>query len=124
MLIFTCFFAIYGVAFIENFYDNEDFDLSTEPKYKYPPIPQLGEWVSKLSESLLNSFYERSATSNNYIYQLVKGRRGMSAAKAGHISQAMRELDEAHNGVPEPLTRGDLCEACRACEYYKAREDS
>lgn len=48
----------------------------------------------------------------------------MSAEKAGLVAQASAEIHREFPDSPKPLKRGELCEACRNCDYYNQIENS
>lgn len=86
---------------------------------KYMPLPKLQKWLDEGSQ-FIEILSTLAQTSGNMYRQWVTGRRGISASKAGAIEAAMEMISHTHDNAPEPLTRGDLCEACQACSYFKS----
>ena len=48
----------------------------------------------------------------------------MSAEKAGLVARASVDIKREQPDAPIVLKRGDLCEACRNCDYYNQIENS
>lgn len=48
----------------------------------------------------------------------------MSAEKAGLVARASVDIKREQPDAPISLKRGDLCEACRNCDYYNQIENS
>jgi hypothetical protein len=88
---------------------------------KYPQTPKLAEWLEATTKQMASLLAELSGTSVAMFRQWIPGRRGISADMAGRLVDGMRKLREDHRAAPDPLTRGDLCDACRKCEYFKNR---
>ena len=86
---------------------------------KYPPLPKFDLWLKSASPHLQQRLAELAHTSIAMYRQWTSGRRGISAATAGNLERAMRELAATEAGVPTPLRRGDMCETCAKCDYYK-----
>lgn len=61
---------------------------------------------------------ELAYTTEVMIHQWKAGRRKMSADSAGRVEAAMTKFSAINIHAPQPLTRGDLCEACSECPYY------
>jgi hypothetical protein len=80
---------------------------------------RLQKWIDAASAEELTLLAAMSATSVPYLKDLVNLRRIASAAKARHIELAAEKLRKKNSGLP-PLLRGDLCPACRRCEYARA----
>lgn len=87
---------------------------------KYPPSPKLGHWLASANKEMRDRLYELSARSENMLRQWVTGRRAPSAASAGAIEECTVIISTEFKGAPQPLTRGDLCEACQNCNYFQA----
>lgn len=87
---------------------------------KYPPSPRLGAWLVSASKDMRERLYELSARSENMLRQWVTGRRAPSAASAGAIEECTLIISKEFPDAPEPVTRGDLCETCRNCNYFQA----
>lgn len=90
---------------------------------KYPPTPKLAAWLEATTKQMSCLLAELSGTSVAMFRQWIPGRRGISADMAGRLVDGMRKLGEDHRTAPDPLTRGDLCDACRKCEYFKNRDN-
>ena len=90
--------------------------------YKYPKAAKLGEWLKKASPELRAELSHLAATSEAMYRQWITGRRAMSADKAGAIESVMRYFARNRENAPAPLTRGDLCETCRRCNYFQASQ--
>jgi hypothetical protein len=52
--------------------------------------------------------------------QWVTGRRAPSAASAGAIEECTVIISKEFSNAPAPVSRGDLCETCRHCNYFVA----
>lgn len=92
-------------------------------KNKYPPIVALAAWLEKATPPMKKHLVDLANSSECMFRQWSKGRRAMSAEKAGRLAAASVEVFDNIPGAPEPLTRGDLCEACRNCEYFNKVEN-
>lgn len=88
-----------------------------------PNLP-LAKWLNAITPSMRQMLSRMAGTSESMYRQWVQGRRGLSAEKAGALEEAMIFLHARHPGVPDPLTRGDLCEACRKCPYFSGKGPS
>lgn len=86
---------------------------------KYVPLPKLKSWLQSASTLLKQQLCDMAGTSDSMYRQWVVGRRAMSADLAGRVARATQTLYEQNPTAPKPLTRGDLCEACRNCELYQ-----
>jgi DNA-binding transcriptional regulator YdaS (Cro superfamily) len=95
---------------------------------KYPKATALKDWLSQATKEMKDELAILAGTSTSMYRQWVDGRRAISADMAGRLSSASREVAalylEKHGAVnlPDSLTRGDLCEACRKCEYFQNRD--
>lgn len=89
-------------------------------KLKYPPSPALGVWLTRASKEMRDRLFEISSRSEDMFRQWVTGRRAPSAASAGDVEACTKQIADEFTDAPPPLRRGDLCEACRNCEYYQA----
>ena len=84
----------------------------------------LAAWLAAASVEVKAKLCKLADTSESMYRQWVSGRRKLSAAKAGEVEDAMLDIARTCPGAPPALTRGDLCEACRNCPYYKAVQDA
>lgn len=87
--------------------------------FKYPPLPKLEQWLKNASPHLHQRLADLAGTTVGMYRQWVPGRRGVSAAMAGKLEQAMEHLSSTEVGVPTLLRRGDFCHTCAECDYYK-----
>lgn len=93
----------------------------TAPKPNiYPPCPKLAGWLKKAKTDMRARLAFLARTSDAMYRQWVPGRRGVSADMAGRIEDATRQIKIENPAAPEPVLRGDLCEACRRCPYFNA----
>lgn len=90
----------------------------------YPPIFVLANWLSAASPAMKQKLATLAESSECMFRQWVAGRRGMSAEKAGLVANASTAVSREFPDAPKPLKRGDMCEACRNCEYYNQIENS
>lgn len=91
-------------------------------KNKYPPVIALASWLDKATPTMKKRLVELAESSECMFRQWSKGRRAMSAEKAGRLAAASVEVHVEMPDSPAPLTRGDLCEACRNCDYFNKVE--
>ena len=82
--------------------------------------PTLAEWLEKAPDEFRQLLAELASTDSCMYRQWIAGRRGMSAEKAGMLENATRLIKDRHPDAPAPLLRGELCEACQNCEYFKS----
>jgi hypothetical protein len=83
-----------------------------------PNIP-LSRWLNAASPLILEQVVKMSGTSLGMYRQWASGRRQLSAAMAGKLADAMVVLAGQFSSSPKPLTRGELCDACKNCPHYK-----
>jgi len=94
-----------------------------KPVYKtHPPLPRLERWLDALPRDLQKSLADLAGTTENMFRQWITGRRKMSASCAGRLEDAMSKLKSDHPDIPEPMTRGDLCDVCKKCRYYEMHD--
>lgn len=91
---------------------------------KYTPLTALSNWLSAASPTMKQKLAALAESSECMFRQWVAGRRGMSAEKAGLVAQATVDIVREFPGAPSPLKRGELCDACRNCDYYNQVEKS
>ena len=95
---------------------------------KYPKATPLRQWLILAPKEMKDELAKLAGTSTSMYRQWVDGRRALSADMAGRLATASRSLIALYKEklgdipLPPPLTRGDLCEACRKCEYFQNRE--
>jgi DNA-binding transcriptional regulator YdaS (Cro superfamily) len=83
-----------------------------EPKPLHPVPAALRDLWQSLKPKLRLKLAKAADTSPGTMRQYVEGRRGISTAVAARIEQATK----ATRGVPR-ITRTQLNETCRTCEY-------
>ena len=89
-------------------------------------IDRFKEWMASSTPAEKKELAKRAATSLGTLYQLDYGERGngkpfkASADLAGRIEQGVKWINrrKRHPPLPEVL-RGDLCETCSKCRFYK-----
>ena len=91
---------------------------------KYTPITALANWLAVASPQMKQKLATLAESSECMFRQWVAGRRAMSAEKAGFVAQASAEISREFLDAPKPLKRGELCDACRNCDYYNQIENS
>ena len=91
---------------------------------KYSPIIALSNWLAIASPAMKTRLATLAESSECMFRQWVAGRRAMSAEKAGLVAQASAEIQREFPDAPKPLKRGELCDACRNCDYYNQIENS
>ena len=82
---------------------------------------KLAAWLKGAGKSTSEAsklLAELAYTTEAMIRQWASGRRKMSADSAGRVESAMNLFSAITLHSPQPLTRGDLCEACRECPYH------
>lgn len=79
---------------------------------------RFSKWYSEASTPIRKRFLTLAKATMNTAWQWTI-RRNFSAARAGEVVEAMRLIAKTEEKAPRPLTRGDLCKACRECEYFK-----
>lgn len=62
--------------------------------------------------------------SRPYLYQISGGFSTVSAARAGQLEDASREMHRATKGRLPVVLRSQLCSACAECPYAKKPEPS
>lgn len=75
-------------------------------------MSKLQKWFEQHTGKERVALAKRAGISLTYLWQCSTGRRNVSAAKAAAIETAAAQLNI-------PLPRGDLCEVCHDCPYYK-----
>lgn len=77
----------------------------------------LRKWMLLATKLEQEELAVRAGTSREYLYQIANGIRSASAAIAGNIEKAARELRKGSKGRLPKLTRADLSATCGACPY-------
>jgi DNA-binding transcriptional regulator YdaS (Cro superfamily) len=85
---------------------------------KYTPKPALRAWLEAATPAMKKELCSYAGTANSMLRQWRVGRRDLSAEKAGQVSLATHTIKALNPEAPEPLSRGDLCNACRTCPYF------
>jgi hypothetical protein len=87
-------------------------------KNKYRSNPKLGAWLKNSTPTIRHALSRLAGTSETMFRQWVSGRRNISADMAGRLETAMSDLHELGETDLQPLSRGNLCDACRRCDYF------
>jgi hypothetical protein len=82
----------------------------------------VDRWWTSASNDTRARLSKLVNASESLFRQWRSGRRNLSAARAGDVAAAMLLIAKTEENAPRPLTRGDLCKACRECEYFKNGE--
>lgn len=82
------------------------------------PNEKFKKWLDKATPLMRLHLAMLAGTSRQMFRQWASGRRALSAEMAGEVSKASLFLSDNNPKVPEPLTRGDLCDACAKCEHF------
>lgn len=91
---------------------------------KYTPVTALSNWLASANPQMKQRLAALAESSECMFRQWVSGRRAMSAEKAGLVAKASVDIKNDFADAPKPLKRGDLCDACRNCDYYNQIENS
>ena len=91
---------------------------------KYKPVIALSNWLASANPQMKQRLAALAESSECMFRQWVSGRRAMSAEKAGLVARASVDIKREQPDAPISLKRGDLCEACRNCDYYNQIENS
>jgi hypothetical protein len=87
----------------------------------YKRNDKLAAWLKGAGKSTSEAsrmLAELAFTTEAMIRQWASGRRKLSADSAGRVEAAMNRFSIMSLHSPQPLTRGDLCEACSQCPYH------
>lgn len=77
-------------------------------------------WMESTSVEEKKELAIKARTSLNMLYQLSAGHRRASADLAGKIEAGIASMAKRKRAAVLPaVQRGDLCEACSKCKYYK-----
>lgn len=96
--------------------------MTTKTRKDTVSAAHFSKWFKAASKPTRERFFTIIDAKLNTILQYTSGNRNFSAARAGEIAEAMRLIAKTEEKAPRPLTRGDLCKACRECEYFKNGE--
>ena len=83
-------------------------------------IAKFKQWMAGSTPGEKKELAIKAKTSLSLLYQLDYGTRNASADLAGRIEQGVKSINrrKRHTPLPEVL-RGDLCETCAKCKFYK-----
>lgn len=78
------------------------------------------EWMQVSTMDEKETVVAAANTSLAMLYQLASGHRKASADLAGRIANGLALVGRKKRKTPLPVVlRGDLCETCAACSYYR-----
>lgn len=80
-------------------------------------ITPMRAWLRAATPDERKSLAEKAGTSVGMLNQYAGAHRECSAARAGRIESATREMHKASKGRLPVLLRTDLVPACRVCPY-------
>ena len=80
-------------------------------------ITPMRAWLRAATPDERKALATRAGTSVGMLNQYAGGHRECSAARAGMIESATREMHKASKGRLQVILRTDLVTACRACPY-------
>jgi tryptophan synthase alpha subunit len=78
---------------------------------------KINRWMRAATTAQQEQLAKLAYTSRKAIYNIAEGVRGVSAAKAIVFEKAIRRVT-GWRKLPV-VTRGDLCAACKTCEYAR-----
>ena len=84
-------------------------------------VKSLEEWFEKATpeqRAALNATFDRVVLSQLRAKKGKPHHREASARRAGEIESAVVEMSKTDSTVPL-LSRGDLCDSCNSCEYWR-----
>jgi hypothetical protein len=86
-------------------------------------VAKFKQWMASSNALEKKELAIKARTSLGLLYQLDYGTRKASADLAGRIEQGVKSINrrKRHDPLPEVL-RGDLCETCAKCRFYKECE--
>jgi hypothetical protein len=86
-------------------------------------IERFREWMEESTIAEKKLLALRAKTALSLLYQLGYGTRNASADLAARVAKGIEMVNSKprHKPLPEVL-RGDLCETCAKCSYYKECE--
>ena len=83
---------------------------------------KLKKWLISATKAEIRELAEKADTSKAYINKIANGLRNASPYKAGRIADAAKQVellsDDWNRKRLPRLTRGDLSNVCRKCDYY------
>lgn len=84
------------------------------------PLDKYAAWMKESSVDEKKELAVKAKTSLNMLYQLGSAHRQASASLAGKIETGIASIAKRKRDPILPLVqRGDLCEACAKCKFYK-----
>lgn len=83
------------------------------------PIHAMKRFMDAASPEEKDRLAQLAQTTKGQLYQLVGGHRNCGPDLAARIERGAAQL-RAENPALPPLSRMDLCAACRACEFARA----
>lgn len=86
-------------------------------------IDRFRDWMKESTMDEKWTVVAAADTSLPLLYQLASGHRKASADLAGRIAKGIALVAKKKRREPLPVvTRGDICETCGKCEYFKECE--
>lgn len=83
-------------------------------------IEKFKKWMGESTAGEKKELAIKARTSLSLLYQLVYGTRNASSELAGRIEQGVKSINRRKRHSPLPVVqRGDLCETCSKCKFYK-----
>jgi hypothetical protein len=89
------------------------------PQNEYSRNVALSEWLKAATKDQIEYLCRVSGKSLDMLRQWASGRRNISAENAGHVASGTAMVHDVMVYTPLPLTRGDLCVACKQCPHFK-----
>jgi hypothetical protein len=86
-------------------------------------LAKFRQWMAASTPDEKKELAIKAGTSLNMLYQLSYGNRNASADLAGRIEDGVKRINKRKRHTPLPeIGRGDLCEACAKCRFYRGCE--
>jgi hypothetical protein len=83
-------------------------------------IDAFKAWMQESTMDEKETVVAAADTSLPLLYQLASGHRKASADLASRVARGITLVGKKKRKTPLPVVlRGDLCETCSKCEYYK-----
>ena len=83
-------------------------------------IANYKQWMKDSTIEEKKELAIKARTSLSLLYQLDYGTRNASADLAGRIEQGVKSINRRKRHTPLPeVMKGDLCETCAKCRFYK-----
>lgn len=82
---------------------------------------KMREWLAEATKEQAVQLAQLAKTSLGVLRQIAGGYRTEGEART--TPETARAIEKASKAFPElpVVLRGDLCPACKACEFYKGR---